>query len=106
LPKIRADYLEGRSEIFGDGQAVLLTEFRELDAGKTLYGYLAAGEMQVLTDIIRPQAELFAIAHGCAAAFVSGRKGWMKVLSRHGYVFQGQSDKPYSWTMAKSLLAA
>ena len=106
LTQIRRDYLEGRCELFGDERAVLLTEFRDLGEGKTLYGYLAAGEMRVLTDILRPQAELFAIAHGCVAAFISGRRGWMKVLRRHGYAFQGRSEKLHSWTMAKSLLAA
>jgi len=106
LSQICADYLERRSELFGDHNAVLLTEFRDLEAGKTLYGYLAAGEMRILTNILRPQAELFAVAHGCVAAFISGRKGWMKILRQHGYVFQGCSDKPYSWTMAKPLLAA
>jgi 3'-phosphoadenosine 5'-phosphosulfate sulfotransferase (PAPS reductase)/FAD synthetase len=106
LAQIRGDYLEQRSELFGDGHAVLLTEFRDMEGGKTLYGYLGAGEMRVLTEILRPQAELFAIAHGCVAAFISGRRGWMRVLRRHGYVFEGHSDKPYSWTMAKSLSAA
>jgi len=106
LPLIRQDYLEGRNELFGDERAVLLTEFRDLGEGKTLYGYLAAGDMRILTDILRPQAELFAVAHGCGAAFISGRRGWMRVLRRHGYTFQGRSEKPHSWTMAKLFAAA
>ena len=106
LAEIRDDYLGGKAELFGDARAALLTEFREFQSDKVLYGYLAAGDMHHLTNILRPQAELFAIAHGCAAAFIVGRKGWTRVLRPYGYVFYGQSEKPYSWTMAKSLLAA
>lgn len=51
---------------------------------KVLHVFLAAGEMDQLLDMIEAAAA-WGKAQGCTGMTMSGRKGWERVLAKHGW---------------------
>ena len=85
------DWLDGRvqdgSALFACcGDAAIIVEFRTYPTGaRDLHGLIAAGRLESITDVLIPQAEVFAKAQGAIATVIESRAGWMKALVKHGY---------------------
>ena len=95
-------YLAGDAELFTDGKAALLARIIRDPAGDTLDVCLAGGSLPCISDILRPQAELFARLAGCKFVAIGGRHGWLRAWRSFGYV-DPWAGKPY-WTAAKLLV--
>ena len=59
------------------------------------------GSLPLISDILRPQAEIFAKLAGCKFIAIGGRRGWLGAWRRFGYMAP-LAGKPY-WTAAKLL---
>tara|TARA_R100000353_G_scaffold168531_1_gene131105 strand:- start:272 stop:655 length:384 start_codon:yes stop_codon:yes gene_type:complete len=64
--------------------ACAVTEILHFPRKKSLHIFLAGGNLDTIVDM-RESAEHFAKINGCAMMSVSGRKGWQRVLGKHGY---------------------
>lgn len=101
IEEIRASFEGGALELFTAGRSALLAELIGLADGKVLHIYLAAGELGEVTNILRPQAELFARMNGATAAIIGGRRGWIRAWRQHGYSFLQKSGHRHSWMASK-----
>lgn len=64
--------------------ACAVTEILHFPRKKSLHIFLAGGNLDTIVDM-QESAENFAKINGCAMMSVSGRKGWQRVLGKHGY---------------------
>lgn len=105
LDTLREDYEAGKFDLLTAGRSALLVEVAEAEGQKFIHLYLAAGSLSELRNNLIPQAELLGKLHGCKAAFIGGRKGWIRALGNNGYHFAGRTTGAYSWLAEKSLVA-
>lgn len=105
IGEIRASFEGGAFELFTAGRSAILAELIPLSGGTVLHIYLAAGDLGEVTNILRPQAELFARMNGATAAIIGGRRGWIRAWKQHGYSFLQKSPHRHSWVAAKSFAA-
>lgn len=75
---------EGRMQAWQEGQSVVITEVIGYPQKRVLNVFLAVGSMDEVMSI-QPQIEAFGRQHGCYCLRMSGRKGWSKVLPKHGW---------------------
>lgn len=68
----------------GENSAAV-TEIIQYPRAKALHLWLCGGDMKEITDQMLPKAEAFARAEGCTKLTTGGRKGWDRVMSRHGF---------------------
>jgi len=106
LTDIQIAFERGDFELFTTGRSALLAELLEISNEKVLRHYLAAGDLSEVTDILRPQAELFARMNGATAAIIGGRRGWVRAWKSHGYSFLQKSEHRYSWIASKSFVSS
>lgn len=64
--------------------ACAITEIVEFPRKMYLHIFLAGGRMETIVDM-NASAERLARELGCNGMSISGRPGWKKVLSEHGY---------------------
>lgn len=87
-PEDVADGLEdGSFTLFGNERAVLVAEIDDfpLKGTRICDVIVAGGDLDELTEIIRPQVEEWAWANDCTHCAVQGRLGWRRATRRHGY---------------------
>lgn len=78
-------------------QAAIIAEIRHYPTGATdIHGLIAAGDMDDIVNVLIPQAEAWAKAHGCVGAIIESREGWGRVLKARGY-------EPHQLTVRKVL---
>ena len=75
--------LEGRMQIWPGKRSVAVTEIIEYARKKVLHVFLAGGDMAELIDMI-DSAAAWGRTQGCTSLTMSGRRGWERVLGRHG----------------------
>lgn len=81
---------EGRAQVWVGRQAAIVTEIAQDDRGDFYIDTLAVGgDRTEIVETLRPIAEGCAQSLGCTYAFADGRKGWQRVLGKHGYVARG-----------------
>ena len=76
--------LEGRMQIWPGKKSAAVTEIVEYPQKRVLNCFLAAGDMDEIIDMIN-SAIAWGKLQGCETLTLSGRKGWERVLSRHGF---------------------
>lgn len=77
--------------------AALVTEVRIYPTGAfDLHFMVAAGNLDTLVNVLRPEAEAWAKCMGAIGAIVESREGWAKALKAVGY-------EPYQMTCRKDL---
>lgn len=77
--------------------AALVTEIRSYPTGAfDLHFMVAAGDLDTLVTVLRPEAERWAKRMGAIGAIVESREGWAKALKGDGY-------HPHQMTLRKDL---
>jgi hypothetical protein len=76
--------IAGRMQIWPAPRGVAITEIIEYPRKKALHVFLAAGEMDQLIAMVA-SAEAWGFAQGCKYVTMAGRKGWSRVLAKHGW---------------------
>lgn len=76
----------GRMKFFATDGAALVTEMRNYPTGRfDLHFMVAAGDLEVIRDVLRPEAERWARRMGAGGAIVESREGWQRTLLACGY---------------------
>jgi hypothetical protein len=76
--------IDGRMQAWVNGDTIAITEVVVFPRKKTLHCFLAGGKLRGVIEMM-PSAIAWGQVQGCTAFTVAGRKGWMRVLSRHGW---------------------
>lgn len=76
---------EGDAQLWLGERSAAVSEIICFPRAKVLHLWLCAGDMEEITEIMLPKAEAFAVAEGCSRLTTAGRKGWDRVMSRHGF---------------------
>jgi hypothetical protein len=79
---------DGRAQWWQRGKGVIITEIHTFPNCRMVHYWLAAGR---LADVLalQPEIDAWAIAEGCDAKSLIGRRGWEKVLPAHGWMHAG-----------------
>lgn len=76
--------LEGRMQLWAGDHGCAVTEIVVYPRKKVLHVFLAGGDMNQIIDFQESAAE-FGRMNGCDKLTLAGRKGWTKVLDKHGW---------------------
>ena len=90
IEDVVAGIREGQMQVFFSEQAFVVTEIACGPRKKWLNVFLAAGELHDVMAL-QPQLDAFGKEHGCAFMAMTGRRGWAKVLPKHGWFETGVS---------------
>jgi len=74
----------GAMQIWPAAKGVAITEIVNYPRKRVLHIFLAAGEMDQLTDMI-DAAVNWGRSQGCTGLTMAGRLGWRRVLVKHGF---------------------
>lgn len=85
---------EGRMQMWPNGGTVAITEIIVYPRKKVLHVFIGSGKRAELFEMI-DVAWRWGQALGCSAMTLAGRKGWMKLMGKHGF-------KPTLYVMEKS----
>ena len=76
--------LNGNFHFWHGDNGCAVTEFVVYPRKKVLHVFLAGGDMQQILDF-EESAAAWGKANGCTGMTIAGRKGWSKVLGKHGW---------------------
>jgi len=65
--------------------SALVTEINNFPRARVLSLWLAGGDLNELTNDLRPAAEAWGFAQGCTRSAILGRDGWVRALRGSGY---------------------
>lgn len=82
--QIEAGIAAGHFHLFRNETAALIGEFVVSPRAIGFNVFLGGGDLAGVEELI-PEAEAFARSHRADFAGAVGRKGWERVLRRHGY---------------------
>lgn len=74
----------GRMQLWPAERGCAVTEIVVYPKKRVLHVFLAGGEMETIVSMIDSATE-WGKAQGCTSMTISGRRGWERVLGRHGY---------------------
>lgn len=74
----------GKMQAWINGDTIAITEIIVYPRKRVLHCFLASGTMQGVIDMM-DDASMWGRMQGCTAFTVAGRKGWARVLGRHGW---------------------
>ena len=75
----------GRMQLWPAKRGCAVTEIIEFPRKRVLHVFLAAGEMDQILDMLESAKE-WGRQQGCTGFTIAGRKGWKRVLAKHGFV--------------------
>lgn len=85
------DIVEGvhkaHMQLWANKDAAAITEIIQYPRKKVLNVFLAGGEMGQLIEMLE-SAKAWGNAQGCDTITMSGRRGWLRVLGKQGWVPQ------------------
>jgi len=73
-----------RAQLWPNGRSVAVTEVITYPRKRILHCFLAGGKMSEIIEMM-PHAAQWGASVGCAGFTIAGRKGWKRVLDRHGW---------------------
>jgi hypothetical protein len=76
--------LEGRMQIWPAKQSCAVTEVIQYARKKVLHVFLAGGDLDEIVAGLE-SAVAWGRTQGCTGLTMSGRKGWERVLAKHGF---------------------
>jgi hypothetical protein len=76
--------IEDSMQLWSGDQGCIVTQIVTYPQKKVLYIFLAGGKMEQLFDL-ESEITSWAIKQGCQATEFSGRKGWLKPLTKKGW---------------------
>jgi hypothetical protein len=74
----------GGMQCWWNDRAMVVTEVVQYPRGRALNVFLAAGWLEDVMSL-QPQIEDFGRNQGCQSMHMRGRKGWRRVLPKHGW---------------------
>jgi len=74
----------GRMQLWPAERGCAVTEIVVYPKKRVLHVFLAGGEMGTITDMIDAATE-WGKTQGCTSMTIAGRRGWERVLAKHGY---------------------
>ena len=74
----------GKMQAWPNGDSIAITEIIAFPRKKTLHGFLAAGNMREILEMV-PSAAEWGRQQGCTAFTLAGRKGWQRVFGKRGW---------------------
>lgn len=81
---IVAAVIEGRMQLWAGEKGCAVTEIIVYPRKKVIHVFLAGGDMSQIIDFEESALE-FGRMNGCTTMTLAGRKGWTKVLDKHGW---------------------
>ena len=81
---VAAMIFDGRLQLWHGPSGCAVTEIIVYPRKKVLHCFLAGGEMAQILDMI-DSAVAWGKTQGCESLTLSGRLGWQRVLSKHGF---------------------
>jgi hypothetical protein len=82
------DIVEGvhsmRMQLWANERGAAITEIIQYPRKKVLNAFLAGGEMDQVLEMI-DSAKQWGAGQGCSSITMSGRRGWLRVLGKHGW---------------------
>ena len=81
---VRDGILSGKMQLWPGERSAVVTEIVEYAKKRTLHVFLAGGDLDELLGGMG-DAIAWGRAQGCNAMTLSGRRGWEKVLGKHGF---------------------
>jgi len=81
---VTALILEGKLQLWPAERGCWVTEITQYPRKKVLHVFLAGGELEQVLDM-HDDVIKWAKAQGCESLTQAGRKGWTKVLKKHGW---------------------
>ena len=76
--------LSGRMQLWPAERGCAVTEIVIYPKKSVLHVFLAAGEMETIINMI-DSAVAWGKTQGCTSMTIAGRRGWERVLAKHGY---------------------
>lgn len=81
---VRAGILSGKMQLWPGKRSAVVTEIVDYAKKRSLHVFLAGGDLEELLGGM-DDAIAWGRSQGCVAMTLSGRRGWEKVLSGHGF---------------------
>lgn len=75
---------EGRAQMWVNGGSIAITEIIRYPRKRVLHCFLAGGKSAEIIEMM-DSAAAWGKAYGCEAFTIAGRKGWQRVLKKHGW---------------------
>jgi len=75
---------EGRMQAWVNNKSIAITEVIVFPRKKNLHGFLAAGNMREILEMV-PSAAEWGRQLGCTGFTLAGRKGWQRVFGKRGW---------------------
>jgi len=76
--------LSGRMQLWPAEKGCAVTEIVVYPKKSVLHVFLAGGEMETIVNMI-DSAVAWGKTQGCTSMTIAGRRGWERVLAKHGY---------------------
>jgi len=76
--------MDGKAQLWPAPRGCAVTEIIQYPRKRVLHCFLAAGELDQITDMIE-SAKAWGIAQGCESLTLSGRHGWKRALAPRGF---------------------
>lgn len=73
------------AQLWTGENSAAVTEIIQYPQIRVLHLWLCGGDMDEITNQMLPRAEAFARSEGCSRMTTAGRKGWDRVMSKHGF---------------------
>jgi len=73
-----------RMQLWANERGAAITEILEYPRKRVLNVFLAGGDMDQILEML-DSAKAWGAQQGCDAIMMSGRKGWLRVLNKHGW---------------------
>ena len=83
-----AQLVRGHYQLWRTENSAGVTQINENPFNKSLFIFLAAGDLSEIEHIAGPVVEQWAAERGCTSIILSGRRGWERALRPLGYDFQ------------------
>lgn len=75
---------EGRAQMWVNGDSIAITEIITFPRKRVLHCFLAGGKSSEIVEMM-DSAAAWGRRHGCSGFTIAGRKGWQRVLGKHGW---------------------
>jgi hypothetical protein len=80
--------IRGHYQLWRTANSAGITQINENVFSKSLFIFLAGGDLSEIEHIAGPVVEQWAAEQGCTSIILSGRRGWERALRPLGYDFQ------------------
>lgn len=71
-------------QLWANERGAAITEIIKYPRKKVLNVFIAGGDMDQLLEMLE-SAKVWGASQGCDAITMSGRRGWLRVLNKHGW---------------------